>query len=184
MDEKYKPVPVSAAVQIAKDFEKEAVIIISFDLKYGQVHTTTHTKDPDRMDALDQLAEDLSTVAGSDVARKIVFENLDSTGLSPEEEKKKLREIMKQLRREAVWIGEDGDMACVSSSERGALSKFRALMRGDVGDWEAKEIKLEDVGVGWLRLPTKRDLAQHGEEYEWYVTYKEKSPHEVFVYRA
>lgn len=130
------------------------------------------------------------------------------------EETKKLKAIVKELRSEAVWIGEDGDAACVAKTKEAALRKFKALMRGDVGDWEAKEMKLEDIGIGWLFLPERRDATEvdcecgchtsessdeemkkfgcdickdshvPSDEYEWFVSYKRQSPYEVWVYQT
>ena len=100
--------------------------------------------------------------------------------------KDKTKSIMLHDLHEAQWIGEDGAMACVSSSARGAFIKFKRLMRQDVGDLEAEEMKIEDVGVGWFYLPTEEEKKQIAdgeiEEYEWYVSYKKPNDYQVFVY--
>ena len=44
MVSKYKSVPISAAKQIAKDFEKDQVIIVCWDKEHGKTHVTTYGK--------------------------------------------------------------------------------------------------------------------------------------------
>jgi len=86
---------------------------------------------------------------------------------------------------EAMWIGEDGNAACKAKSKRQAFSKFKNLMRQDVGELEASEMKLEEVGIGWLHLV--KDLPEEERtgdiaDCEWYVSWKEKTPYKVYVY--
>lgn len=96
-----------------------------------------------------------------------------------------MKQYLKELSAEAQWIGEDGNAVCVSSTERGAFLKFKRLMRGDVGEIEADELKLEDVGKGYLHLATELTKEEHGEmeECEWYVDWSAnaKNPYEVWV---
>ncbi len=40
--ENYKEVPISAAEQIAKDFDKQEVIVLSVDREMNKVHITTY----------------------------------------------------------------------------------------------------------------------------------------------
>lgn len=40
--EKYKEVPISAGEKIAKDYDKQEVIIISVDREHNKVHMTTY----------------------------------------------------------------------------------------------------------------------------------------------
>lgn len=98
------------------------------------------------------------------------------------EQHAQLKGYMKDLRHEACWIGEDGGAACVAKTKEAAMRKFRALMRSDVGDLEAKEMNIEDVGIGWLHLPTEDDKDEWGEDYQWFINHKEESPYEVWVY--
>jgi len=101
-----------------------------------------------------------------------------------DKKKKTERDYLKELSKEASWLGEDCDsMVCVSSTKRGAVLKFKRLMIADVGDIEAEEIKEKDVTVGWLRLPTEEDEEENGDlTPEWYVMSKQKSPYPVFVW--
>lgn len=98
------------------------------------------------------------------------------------EDIKKLKGYMKELRHEAVWIGEDGGAACVAKTKEAAMRKFRALMRNDVGDIEAKEMSIDDVGIGWLHLPSADDKDEWGDEYMWFINHTKESPFEVWVY--
>ena len=43
----YLPIPISAAEQIANEFQKDQVIIVTWDKVYGMVHVTTFGKDKD-----------------------------------------------------------------------------------------------------------------------------------------
>ena len=75
-------------------------------------------------------------------------------------------------------------------SKRYALSKFRALTRETEGDFEAREMKIEHVGRGWLHICTeqeKQDFADNFGESDigWYVSWAagaEKGGYKVYVY--
>lgn len=41
---------------------------------------------------------------------------------------------------------------------------------------ELEELKIEDIGIGWLQLPEEPNS-----EFEWFVSFKDHSPFEVFV---
>ena len=45
------------------------------------------------------------------------------------------------------------------------------------------DIKIEDIGIGWLHLATELPKEERGEieEGDWYVAYKEESPYEVWI---
>ena len=43
----YKPIPISAAKLIADRYEKDQVIVIAWDYKYGKTHVTTFGKTVD-----------------------------------------------------------------------------------------------------------------------------------------
>lgn len=77
-------------------------------------------------------------------------------------DKKLLDGYMADLKQEAVWIGEDGGACCVATTKLGALRKFRRLMRQDVGESEALEMKIEDIGIGFLHLPEDRNADEAG----------------------
>jgi len=96
---------------------------------------------------------------------------------------KTAKQYLKELAKEASYLGEDCEMMTVACKTKiGAWRKFRQLVRGDAGELEAEEIKLEDVGIGWFRLPTIKDKEEYGEDTEWFVSFKEESPHQVWVY--
>lgn len=99
------------------------------------------------------------------------------------EDKAKIKGYLRELANEACWIGEDGMAACVSSTEKGAFIKFRRLMRMDVGDIEAEEIKIEDVGYSYLHLCSElsEEERQCMEEAEWYADATDKNPYQIFV---
>jgi len=99
-------------------------------------------------------------------------------------DKQKIKQVLKSLRSEATWIGEDGAMACVSKTEQSAFKKFKALMSECVGDYEASELKIDDIGIGWLFLVTNENKDDFESDTEWYVDYVNKSPYEVWVYNA
>jgi len=57
----YKPVPVESARQLAKDFDKDIVIVLTWDRKHNLMHTTTYGKEP---------ADKISAANGGDIAAK------------------------------------------------------------------------------------------------------------------
>ena len=98
---------------------------------------------------------------------------------------KEEQKLIKRDLQEAVWIGEDGAMAIDGRfSERYAWIQFRKLMRDDVGEYEADEVEIEDVGIGYFHLPTPEDIEEYGNEYDWLINYQEKSDYPVWVYRS
>jgi hypothetical protein len=40
--ERYKPIPIAAAREIADRFEKDQVVIVTWDWKHGRTHVTTY----------------------------------------------------------------------------------------------------------------------------------------------
>lgn len=44
----YKPIPISAARQIAKKYDKNQVIIVTWDAEHGQTHITTYGIDKEQ----------------------------------------------------------------------------------------------------------------------------------------
>lgn len=101
-------------------------------------------------------------------------------------EKKKIDEIFKRLFKEADYVGEDGNMVCASTSERGAMIKFRRRVREDVGEIDADEMVVDSMGFGYLLLvDEKNENHQHmvGES-EWYINWggTEVSDYKVYVY--
>ena len=84
---------------------------------------------------------------------------------------------------EAGWVGEDGHAACFAKSKREALSKFKKLMRRDCGESEARELKIDMVGVGYARVATEEDKIEN--DYEHWVSWsgkpEDKTPYKVYV---
>lgn len=97
-----------------------------------------------------------------------------------------IEEAKKQLET-PQWIGEDGQGAVVATSKKEALRKFKELMRQDVGEMEANEIRYEEIGYGWLYLTSslnEQEKEQNGElaECDWYVSYTKPNDYKVYVY--
>lgn len=96
--------------------------------------------------------------------------------------KQKIKEYLKELSKEAVWIGEDEDVAvCSSTTKRGAFIKFKRLMKDCVGKIEADEMEIDKVGIGYFYLTTdvkKKEM----EDAEWYVDCGKENEYEVWIY--
>ena len=91
-----------------------------------------------------------------------------------------LKQAIKEL-NSVGWIGEDGDMAIACKTKVGAWKRMRAITRDDCGDYEASEIKIDKIGIGWLHISTpedkKRFWENHGEEnVEWFVEFAHNTP--------
>jgi hypothetical protein len=96
----------------------------------------------------------------------------------------KEQKLFKELQKEAFYIGEEGEMACFAKTEMGAQRKFRARIREDCGDsWELEELSKENIGIGWFQFATEAEKEEYGQDCEYFVSYKEKTPYEVWVYR-
>lgn len=78
------------------------------------------------------------------------------------EDQKAIAAIKSDMKGRAEWVGEDGNMACLATTKLGALRKFKALMRSDVGDGEAEELGLGLIGTGFIHLPDRRDADEIG----------------------
>jgi len=97
------------------------------------------------------------------------------------EQTNKLKEIMEELKKKAVWVGEDGNSVCNAKNEEEAFVLFKDLMIEAMGHDgpEVTEMKIENIGIGWLSLPEKENT-----EYDWFVSYLNPTPFEVWVYCA
>ena len=95
-----------------------------------------------------------------------------------------IQKIIKDLRPEAFYIGEDGDMACFANTELGAFRKFKKRIREDCGESDTEEMSRENIGIGWIRLPTKEEKEEYGDECDWFVTYEKESEYQVWAYRV
>lgn len=100
-----------------------------------------------------------------------------------DEHKKEIEEVYKGLGEEAEYIGDEGNMTCRATTKRGALIKFKRRTRDDVGDEEADEIKIDEIGAGFLHLCTEKQKEEM-DGSDWYVSYvsENTSDYEVFVY--
>ena len=79
-------------------------------------------------------------------------------------------EMIAELRGDAQWIGEDGNMATISSSQLGAFRKFKKEIEAVGGDME--DLTADDVQIAWAYLTTEKDKEEM-EDCEWYVSYKQ-----------
>jgi hypothetical protein len=75
MSEKYQPIPVSAAAEIAERFAKSIVVITAYDRQYELTHTTTYGRDAqDKLDAA-AAGEYLHRCAGGDLSKREIYED-------------------------------------------------------------------------------------------------------------
>lgn len=78
--------------------------------------------------------------------------------------------------KSAQWIGEEGNMATISSSALGAWRKFKKEILEVGGDIEG--LGIEQVQIGWAYLCTEKtkkeneDMGEDWEDASWYVSYK------------
>lgn len=96
-----------------------------------------------------------------------------------------IKEVMTEL-EEADYIGEDGDMVVNTEKKEDALVAFRTRLCGDVGHMEAEEIKLEDIGIGYVYLITEEEKksGEFDSDWEWYVSYTKPNKNKVWVYHV
>lgn len=97
----------------------------------------------------------------------------------------KMKKIYADLKRmkEAVFVGEDGNMACAATTARGALIKFRRLYRScDIGEREVQDLLEEHVGTVPFFLNDKNP--EFDTDCEWYVNWsgKESSSFSLYSY--
>lgn len=81
MTDEYKPVNVDAARQIGHAFEKDIVVILSYDDKHEMVHTTTWGATPQLKIAAGRLGEQCCETFGGhpDASMRKYFENFETT---------------------------------------------------------------------------------------------------------
>lgn len=99
-----------------------------------------------------------------------------------EESLKQIRNYFEELRSEADYIGEDGDMVCVADNREEALKKFKMRALEDEPNLDYLDcFKLENLGIGWLFLADKDEKMAY--DSDWCVDYSgdKKSDFEVFV---
>jgi hypothetical protein len=71
----YKPVPVEAAKQIAEHYDKDMVVILSYDSVHEMTHTTTYGKTAFDKENAAAAGEICAKAIGSDLSRKQIFED-------------------------------------------------------------------------------------------------------------
>jgi len=100
-----------------------------------------------------------------------------------------IKEAMEELKT-PQYIGEEGDMAVNCKTQLGAFIKFKQQVREDCGESsEVEEMTMDNIGIGWVFIVTdemkKEDCEDRFEEdTEYYVSYKEKSPYQVWTYTS
>ena len=76
----------------------------------------------------------------------------------------KIKEVLKEL-KDAQYVGEDGGMVVICPTRLGALRKFRKLMRQDVGDYEASELSIDEIGIVYIEVG--HFWNNDGDECDW-----------------
>lgn len=71
----YQPVPVDAAASIARDYAKNAVVVLSFDREYGLIHTSTFGVSAEEKVMAAALGERLSAYVGCDLEKSLKFQD-------------------------------------------------------------------------------------------------------------
>lgn len=94
---------------------------------------------------------------------------------------RKHMQLMRTLSKRAEWVGEDGEAVCVARTEKAAWSKFKTLMKEEVGEIEAREMKERyTIGRVYLNLFSPEESQEH-EGAEWYASLIDKSPYELWM---
>jgi hypothetical protein len=99
-----------------------------------------------------------------------------------EESLKEIKGYFEELRKEANYIGEDGDMVCVADNEEEALWKFKKRALEDEPKLDYLDsFNLENIGIGWLLLAEEQEKTSY--ETNWKVDYSgdKRSDFEVYV---
>lgn len=77
-EKEYKPIPVSAAADLARQYDKQMVVVIAYDMVHMQVQTTTFGSEEKYQEFAKVLGEVFTNLAGGDVLKAKVFEDLTS----------------------------------------------------------------------------------------------------------
>jgi len=98
----------------------------------------------------------------------------------------KLKEELLDIKYEAVYIGEEGEMCTDCKTKIGALRRFKKLERETNGQEEANEIKLKDISIAYFHLAEettqKNKESMNIEEDGWYIDIHLISPVKVWLY--
>lgn len=87
------------------------------------------------------------------------------------EEKEAFEKMLKEL-EVPQWVGEDGACAVIAPNKKTALSLLKGLMRRDVGEYEAKNMKYDEIVIAWSSVATQKDIEEYGDEFEWFCHWK------------
>lgn len=71
----YQPVPVTVAQKISEEFEKDQVVILSYDRKHNLTHTTTYGVTAFDKENAAASGEIVAKAIGCDLSRKQPFED-------------------------------------------------------------------------------------------------------------
>jgi hypothetical protein len=104
---------------------------------------------------------------------------------------KKIEKIYKEELNQAQYIGEDGSMVVAGYyTPEEAYKKMSERWIADCGEEDWKDFQQnwlkspDDLSVGWLHLVTP-DREKDFEPYtEWFISFKEESDYEVYIYHA
>jgi hypothetical protein len=94
------------------------------------------------------------------------------------------QKAIEELKEEAQFVGEEGDMVVAADNAEKALEMFKKLISDTEGPEDAAKLKLESVGIAYLHM----DLSELPEEYfegtemEWHIDLKKVSPYTVYFY--
>jgi len=99
---------------------------------------------------------------------------------------KLLKEALKDIKSEAQYVGEDGGMVTNCKTKIGAWRRFRKLTKETVGEEEAKEININDIGIAYLHLAEETTNEQREQMMidndGWYIDVRSISPIIVWYY--
>jgi len=101
-----------------------------------------------------------------------------------DEDKIKIEKIYKELGARAEWIGEDNSMACRATTPRGAMVRFKGLIREALGEIEAEDLDPECIGTAYLHLPENEEEKSSMEDAEYYISWIEESDYMVYTYQT
>lgn len=113
----YKPVPVSAARDVANSFDKDVVVIIAYDNAHNLTNTTTYGRDAlDKIRAAD-LGEILAKAAGCDMGKADFSEDFRQPAL-------RAQRIDELLAAAEELVKSDGD--CAYARLKNAIASYKS----------------------------------------------------------
>lgn len=73
---KYKPVPVSAAADMARDHDKSIIVVIALDDKHNLMHVTTYAVDPTKRELAAAMGVIAAGAIGADLEKATHYQKL------------------------------------------------------------------------------------------------------------